>query len=82
MEQVTTIIIQHYGPIGFGLVALLILWKWIVGPQLAKNDAHVAAMRECAADMKEASRSLRETAAHNDRTSERLDRMLAARTND
>ncbi|HRQ74238.1 MAG TPA: hypothetical protein PLU35_14535, partial [Phycisphaerales bacterium] len=76
------ILVQHYRPIGFGLVSLLILWKWIVAPQLAKNDTHIATMRECAADMKAASASLRETASHNDRTSERLDRMLAARTND
>jgi len=78
MEQLVTILVKHYGPTGFGLVALLILWKWIVAPQLAKNDGHVAAMRECASDLKAASSSLRETASHNDRTSERLERMVAS----
>lgn len=31
------ILIQQYGPIAFGVVALLVIWKTIVAPQLKQN---------------------------------------------
>lgn len=46
------ILISSYGPIAFGLVALLILWKWIVGPQLVKNDEAAMAMADATNAMK------------------------------
>lgn len=32
-----------YGPYAFGIVATLVLWKWIVGPELATARASSAA---------------------------------------
>ncbi len=52
---------RQYGPIAFGLVALLLLWSLIVGPELKSS-------RDSAA-------TLRETAVLLDKVSERLERI-------
>lgn len=40
--SIATDLRREYGPIAFGLVALLVLWKGIVAPELASVRASVA----------------------------------------
>lgn len=76
MDRMFELLVQHYGPTAFGVVSLLAIWWIIVKPELKRSDSHIAAMLECTANLRAASESLRETASHNDRTSERLERLV------
>jgi len=39
---------RQYGPIAFGLIAVLLLWSLIVGPELASSRASATTIREAA----------------------------------
>lgn len=42
-----SIVVEKYGPIAFGVVALVVIWKVIVGPEMQKTrDASVATTNE------------------------------------
>ena len=39
---IADILWRQYGPYAFGAVLLLMLWRWVVGPELAANRAAMA----------------------------------------
>lgn len=62
-EDVTGLLVQNYGPIAFGLIALLILWKAIVAPQMASSRLDLDALTKIAELNRETSRVMAETVA-------------------
>ena len=60
MPEVINQFMKDYGPIAFGVVALIILWRVIVAPELT---AQRAASSIQTATLNSASEELRETAA-------------------
>lgn len=51
MNDATAAIIQSFGPIAFGVVALLVIWKWIVKPELDAARTNTAAVANLIASL-------------------------------
>lgn len=62
-------LVSAYGPIGFGLVALLILWRAIVAPELQTAREQSARL---GAQFVEAAKALQQATAHTTTAAERL----------
>lgn len=71
-------VIQGYGPIGFGLVAVVVLWVVIVRPELA---AFREARRTEQAELERMMHTAREAANANRQSVEILARMIGSRQN-
>ena len=51
LASIEEVLVSNYGPIAFGLVSVLVLWKVIVGPSLEKNRVDVTAIKAVADQM-------------------------------
>jgi hypothetical protein len=56
-------IIDAFGPIAFGLVSLLVLWRYIVAPELARSRSVAELLGRTVADIGRAVESAKEAAA-------------------
>lgn len=70
---------RRYGPYGFGVVSLLVVWIYVVAPELksSRHDANI--MLQAAEQQKAVADSLRDTGRVLERSSDQL--RIAAETN-
>lgn len=81
----TAIVVEHYGPIAFGLIAVVILWRVVVAPTMRENRVDRETMEQAMTTTKsiaEANRAAAElcnsTAATLAATAGVLDRCLTS----
>lgn len=65
MDKFMEVLVVQYGPIGFGLVALLILWKYIVKPSLDERRTDSGAFQTAAENMRAAAEASKDAANIN-----------------
>lgn len=71
-----TMLSGAYGPIAFGVASLLIIWKFIVGPELAASRLMVDGMLKASENNRAASENYRATLISLERMSERVEHKL------
>ncbi len=54
LSPLTTALVERYGPVAFGVVALLAIWRLIVGPELTASRAAMVTLATAAQANKEA----------------------------
>jgi hypothetical protein len=76
------LVTRIYGPYAFGLVSILLIWFFIVGPELDRKELDFEKQAEIVESMKDIASTMRSTARSNEvtatmlnRTIERLDKM-------
>jgi len=57
-----TMLVQSFGPIAFGLVALLVIWARIVAPELRAQREMVIKIASITSELRESMRELGQTA--------------------
>lgn len=67
--------LDRYGPYGFGVLALLLIWFVIVQPELARSKTDYEEFNKGAQVLRDTSHTMRITADVMERTSIRLERM-------
>jgi len=82
-QKMMQLLMTVYGPYAFGVASLLIVWYWIVGPQLdrqavdfEKNEKHVEAIQNVATSMEAISRSMERTAVVLESVVERMEKQV------
>lgn len=60
-EEAMRILVTQYGPVAFGLIALLILWRVIVAPTLSKNAVDMGELKAISEVNRETATTLKET---------------------
>lgn len=82
-QKMLQLLMTVYGPYAFGVASLLIVWYWIVGPQLdrqavdfEKNEKHVEAIQNVAGSMEAISRSMERTAVVLESVVERMEKQV------
>lgn len=62
MNTEATMLVQSFGPIAFGLVALLVIWARIVAPELRAQREMVIKIASITSELRESMRELGQTA--------------------
>lgn len=79
-DSVTTsparILIRSYGPYAFGIVSLLVMWQFIVRPEIDNNKINAQALLQAAESIKTAADSTKQTAEINKYVTQRLDAIV------
>lgn len=65
-----------YGPYAFGVASLLLIWFFIVGPQLDRNRLDFNTQKEIVDSQKDIARTQKQTAETLDRTASRLEAVV------
>ncbi len=73
LSGLLNVLVSQYGTIAFGLVALLILWKVIVAPELEASRKSAETYAAAAESLKQASVSMEATARVMERVVNKLE---------
>jgi hypothetical protein len=72
ISAIIRLLLTNYGPLGFGVILLLIVWQIIVIPQLERNKVQTDTLVQVADVVREAAVTLRIVTEKLDRISERM----------
>jgi hypothetical protein len=58
VNEVASTVVQYYGPLAFGLIALLIIWRYIIVPELSASRSAEAERAKVAAALQATAETL------------------------
>lgn len=68
-------LVNQFGPVAFGLIAVLVIWQFIFKPFLAENRIDTEALKTITLTAKETAVLLNSVSQNLDRTADRLERL-------